>query len=521
MKMRGIFLVVMLIGASLASIGGAANASVIPGQVSADCLVPGFDDKCESFSRAFEPAKILAATSDIAVSGDKVFLTGVASPGFGNFNQQDYVTAAFDHATGDLLWSQVFDSGGVDGYNVAGSLEVTPDGSKVFLIGTADGHPVTIAYNASSGARLWSARSAWTTVVGISLFSAIGPDGGSLYTIEDLDAGDPSGFGYRVVSRETSTGVVIWEAGYDVGLTGIEGVTGLVVAPDGSTLYLAGGARSTAGGGGNFEPWADASTVALSTGFGNGAPGSTVSPGAIIWEQRQSQPLAAGMDRPLLALGSGGTRVFVTITSLPLRGQVAPVTPCPNETLTFGIEASTGAVVWADTYLPPSIATGCEWIHPERLVADPTGHGLYLAGPMADEFGEVDFGVVAYDSRAGRPVWRGRYGSYQWDRVMGLALAPDGSRLYVVGSSPKFPVSGMLPNPMMDTVTVAFDTDGGGQLWAARFNSNGTTLHEPTYATEVAVGRDGRVFVASTYWHSVAPRRFAEYGLIAYAGGTT
>ena len=64
-------------------------------------------------------------------------------------------------APGDLAWARTY--GGPAGLDdAAAAIDVSPDGSTVFVTGRSDGEgtadPTTVAYNSASGVRLWTSR---------------------------------------------------------------------------------------------------------------------------------------------------------------------------------------------------------------------------------------------------------------------------------------------------------------------------------------------------------------------------
>src|SRR5205807_1483217 len=95
-----------------------------------------------------DPQAVVAAPG-----GSAVFVTG-ATPGV-------YGTVAYDASTGGELWARRFSGPG--GSGLAKAIAVSPDGSSVFVTGTSrwprDSFDcATVAYDASTGARLWLAH---------------------------------------------------------------------------------------------------------------------------------------------------------------------------------------------------------------------------------------------------------------------------------------------------------------------------------------------------------------------------
>jgi WD40 repeat protein len=98
----------------------------------------------------------------VSSDGTKVFGTGFCCGG--EESEEDYLTVAYDAATGRQLWA-ARDDGPAHGYDWAHSLGLSPDGTKVFVSGESEARKprytsdyATIAYDAETGTQLWSAR---------------------------------------------------------------------------------------------------------------------------------------------------------------------------------------------------------------------------------------------------------------------------------------------------------------------------------------------------------------------------
>src|SRR5262245_59528776 len=88
----------------------------------------------------------------VSPSGNTVFVTGTKA-------EDDYVTIAYNTATGAQLWIKLYKGSGGLG-NTAQAVAVSPDGNTVFVTGEASSAAsqddyVTIAYNAATGAQRW------------------------------------------------------------------------------------------------------------------------------------------------------------------------------------------------------------------------------------------------------------------------------------------------------------------------------------------------------------------------------
>jgi hypothetical protein len=93
----------------------------------------------------------------VSPDGSRLFATG-----FSHGSDSDAATLAYDTATGEELWSSRYDGPSSYG-DVAHSLVVNPDGGTVYVTGSSSGigtsHDyITLAYDAATGEQTWSAR---------------------------------------------------------------------------------------------------------------------------------------------------------------------------------------------------------------------------------------------------------------------------------------------------------------------------------------------------------------------------
>jgi WD40 repeat protein len=133
----------------------------------------------------------------VSPDGTDVFVTGYSDVSIGNY---DYATVAYDASSGARLWSRSYTRPGND---VANALGVSPDGSEVFVTGGSEGSTTyadyaTVAYDASTGAKLWSKRYAH---VGNDIATALGvsPDGSQVFVTGQSD-GSTSGVDQATVA---------------------------------------------------------------------------------------------------------------------------------------------------------------------------------------------------------------------------------------------------------------------------------------------------------------------------------
>lgn len=183
-------------------------------------------------------ARTSGATS-VAASpdGSTVYVTGNTSLG-GSTPMNTYDTVAYNAATGATLWVARYR--GVDGRhpNIAPDITVSPDGSKVFVFGHMPlrgfgerGAFAMLAYNAATGAQLWSSLG---TCQEPAHAIAVSPDSSTVYVTGTL------GRDYCTLAYNSSTGAVLWQANYPAGQYIHTVADSLALSPDGSDLYVTG-----------------------------------------------------------------------------------------------------------------------------------------------------------------------------------------------------------------------------------------------------------------------------------------
>src|SRR5581483_3229266 len=119
-----------------------------------------------------------------------------------------------------------------------------------------------------------------------------------------------------------------------------------------------------------------------------------------------------------------------------------------------------------------------------------------------------DYATIAYDAATGARLWTRRYDgpAHSFDSPVAIARSPDGSAVYVTGSS-------YSPSDANDFATVAYQASTGKRLWVTRYDGPGSKMDK---AAAVAVSLDGaRVIVTGSSFGGGDTQE--DYATIAYA----
>jgi WD40 repeat protein len=176
-----------------------------------------------------------AAALRLSPDGSTVFVTGSSSSVTGD----DYLTVAYDAATGGERWASTFQA---NGYGAGVALEVSPDGGTVFVTGGTNAGPATVAYVAASGEQRWVAeltrwKKSFPTAVAVS------PDGSTVF-VTGASWGRGTRWNYYAVADDATTGTERWVAQYDGPGSGPDIAHAVAVSPDGATVFVTGSSLS-------------------------------------------------------------------------------------------------------------------------------------------------------------------------------------------------------------------------------------------------------------------------------------
>jgi sugar lactone lactonase YvrE len=382
----------------------------------------------------------------LSPDGTTVFVTG-SSAG-------DYVTLAYDAATGAGRWMAHYDGPFINEY--ARSLELSPDGTRVIVTGEVQYAAyafayATVAYDAATGAQLWTALYSYPAK-GINSPQALGVsrDGATVFVTGSSWAPQTDD-DYATVAYDAATGGQLWVARYNGPANGIDYANDLAVSPDGATVLVSGSSEGSFPAG-----YDDYATVAYDAATGT---------------QQWATRYDSGSNDYGNALGMtpDGATVLVTGTSKGDYGTVA-------------YDAATGTEMWVARY-----DGGTSDEQPLALKTSPDGRSVFITGFSADTNGREDYATVAYGVATGDRQWVARYddqGHFD-DHGRAVDVSPDGSTVFVSGDSyfstgaPQNYVTlayDAVTGRMIKRAHVGTATSGAGRPEAISISPDGTAL---------------------------------------------
>jgi hypothetical protein len=460
----------------------AAAALVLLCASSASALTGGTQRWVSRFSG---PGAGVDVPLDVAVSpdGSRVFVTGwitETTP-----LHEDYATVAYDASTGARLWLRYYNGPG-NGRDIGRSVAVSPDGAVVFITGGSAGTDsdcpcgddyATLAYSASTGKTLWVSRyngpgNAQDDPTAI----ATSPDGSTVF-VTGNSGGATSGGDYTTVAYSAATGRKVWIRRYNGPGNFADNVYSLVVSADGSRVFVTG------------------ESFGLSSGFDYATLAYAASTGNRLWVRRYNGP-ENGNDTALsVAVSPDGSTVLATGYSIGAANN--------TEFATIAYDASSGSKVWLRRYGGPGAngAAGASFV-----AVSPDGSKVFVTGSDAGATSDGDYATVAYSTSTGARLWLSHYNgpANGEDVSFSLAVSPDGSKVFVVGRS-----TGTTSD--IDYATVAYGGSTGTRVWVRRYNGPANSSDE---ALSVAVSPDGSaVFVTGD---SAGKTSFVDYLTVAY-----
>jgi hypothetical protein len=318
-----------------------------------------------------------AVSVAVSPGGDAVYVTGL---GTGVTSGHDYVTIAYNAATGARLWIKRYNGPG-NGDDAAASVAVSPGGDAVYVTGgstgVTSGHDyVTIAYNAATGARLWIKRyngPANSDDVARSL--AVSPGTGTVYVTGYSD-GSTSGaeYNYLTAAYDAATGARLWVKRYNGPGSGPfsgDFAASVAVSPGGDAVYVTGDSTGA-------TSHQDDLTIAYNA-----------ATGARLWAERYNGPANGDDAARSLAVSPGAGTVYVTGESL---GFNDPGFGASQDFLTVAYDAATGATLWVRRYNGPAMSGDGA----TSIAVSPSTGTVFVTGDSNDDPAGSDYVTIAY-----------------------------------------------------------------------------------------------------------------------------
>jgi WD40 repeat protein len=383
----------------------------------------------------------------VAVSPDSstVFVTGtVDGP-----SHERIATVAYRAATGAQLWAAWY-NGPLKTNSIATSIVVSPDGQRVFVTGHTRSKNgivgVTLAYDAATGASLWTAVNPNPTSFPTS--AAVSPDSSTVYS------SGRDNVGMFTIAYRAATGASVWLQHYTGAQSG-GGASAVAVSPDGSTVYVTGGVMVSS----SDEEYA---TVAYQA-----------ATGTMRWAQVQngtSGSFGDDSEATALAVSPDGSAVFVT-------GLLTAPAGASYGTVAYG--AAAGTKLWFQQYETPSATVLNDFA--AALAVSPDGTQVFVTGAANDAYG-----TLAYTAATGAQQWIELYHPGCCNTASSVAVSPDGSTVYVTGTA-------AYPHKSSKVATLAYNAATGATSWLQHYPGDQSGLGE---GRAVAVSPDGSaVFV--------------------------
>jgi DNA-binding beta-propeller fold protein YncE len=403
------------------------------------------------------PGNNLDLGQAIAVShdGQRVFVTGL-SEGLG---PSYYTTLSYDAPTGRTLWSQIYNGSECTDAAVAVAVNpgISPGHNTVFVTGSSGclglEDYATVAYDATTGVELWARRYDGPTHDPDEAFAlALSPDGTKVFVTGRSFGQIGEGRDFATVAYSATDGQVLWVSRYDGPAHGEEESNdeaySIAVSTDGKKVFVTG----SSGGMGSDSDYA---TIAYK-----------VADGTELWVRRYNGPGNSADFPQALVLSPDGRRVFVTGYSYSANSF--------SDYATIAYDAATGLRVWLRRYDDP--ISGFDFAY--ALALSPDGTKLFVTGSCDEIDTGTDFVTLAYDAATGERIWRRRYNgpANNSDSPSAIAVSPDGKELFVTGLSSGI-VSADFP---FDYATIAYSTSSGDTLWLGRYNGSGNKSDVPT-----------------------------------------
>lgn len=389
----------------------------------------------ELFDADYSPGLAATANGSLALVASSLFAGANSGSGVTYYTREEAWLAAYDGATGGLVWDDVYSAPWIDGLHAVAVHALT---GRVVAVGESahqnniydDGFAaLAIGVDAASGARAFAIELDGPTAVGEDAGTAVtvSADGETVYVAAKVVGKRGESTDVEIVAYDAGTGAVRWATRVGEDTCCAETVEDLVATP--TRVFALGTTyrRDT------HANWLVASLDAAT--------------GAVAWIQVLDTDGFHDYGADLALTGDGSTLVATGTTA---KGWWSAT----NATVR-ALDSDTGSVLWTADY-----DGGHGRDSARSLALDETT--AYVAavsrGSVAD-----DWAVAAFDLVDGAPRWSARAGGPGYDSPADVAVG--GGRVAVTGT---IVAGGSDP----DIATLTFAAATGATLW--------TTIHDET-----------------------------------------
>jgi DNA-binding beta-propeller fold protein YncE len=392
------------------------------------------------------------------------------------------VVQDYDALNGATHWTTAYRD--PDYVNAPHVIAISPDGTRLFVVGVAIGGPrglslaktYTLALSASNGSILWVAHD---DAPSFGKSVAVSPDGSRVYVTGSLAEN------YATIAYDTATGARIWESTYDghggrpaqYYPTSYDSAFSIAVSQDGSSLYVTGTSASPTGVVEYATVAYDAPSGAqrwVTRYHGTDDQGNAV-------DSESYSVVASPNSQAVYVLGTAGTRAYDTQTGENLWPNHTDAALCriympmaflgecvlqvsPDGTRLFAgshnnlaaYDTQSGATIWNLPIHLGDQSTKSGWPASD-IALNRDGTRLYLTDTggrdsyVTDGFAN-DYETFAINATNGHLIWRVEAGN-GFQRVWMVNAAPDGKHVFVTGESDDHTLGAIM--------TVAYDTNLG------------------------------------------------------------
>ena len=422
-----------------------------------------------------------ATDAVMSPDGTKVFVTGYSIGQVGSA----FATIAYRASTGARLWVARYPAGGKSFSGGAPhSIAVSPDGAMVFVTGhrlnTAGRTDyATVAYRAATGARVWAVR--YNGPAGredSAVAVAVSPHGTTVFVTGSSQSAGLA-HDYATVAYRAATGARLWAKRYNTAGNGDDQATALAVSPNGQLIFVTGETFRRGAG-------TDYLTVAY-----------RAATGKLQWHARYNGS-GNGTDSASSVIVTPDTKT-VLVTGSSYGGPKAG-----SDWATIAYRAATGTQRWIRRYNGP----GNGYDAATSLTVGPGGTRVYVTGSSTGKTSGEDCTTVAYQTATGALVWAKRYTGPANGTDVGnsIATSPDGRKVFITGLvSSKATSDG-------DYLTIGYRAATGDQLWASRYNGPASSLDE----ANTVVTSPTRVIVTGVSFQTLGNPGTSAYATVTY-----